>query len=85
MGKPQSEWEEPPWGKKKSKKRTKDKKTFSRGQNFMVKMSLLTSYHLHSFESKEQKHHSADLQSWKGKGGAGLGPAQAMLDLVQGT
>lgn len=51
----------------------------------MVKMSLLTSYHLHSFESKEQKHHSADLQSRKGKGGEGLGPAQAMLDLVQGT
>lgn len=39
-----------------------------------------------SFESKEQKYHSTDLQSWKGKGGADLGPAeQAMLDFVQGT
>lgn len=47
MGTSHKNWEGPPWGeKKKRKKRTKDKKTFLRGQNFMVKMSFLISYHL---------------------------------------
>lgn len=35
--------------RKERKKRTKDKKTFLRGQNVMVKMSSLISYHLHCF------------------------------------
>lgn len=94
MGIPQSNWEEPPWGEKKREeekdKRQKDFFLAKRGQNFMVEMSLLISYHLYCFygqfsvkrtETSSNRFPKVERER-KGRSGASRS-AQAMLDLGQ--